>query len=526
MPPKRKSGALDKQKTPQPKRVASELLRKLLNATTAPSATEGNPPCRPRPVAELDSSTDDEVETVQQPVVAQSPKRKRGRGGSTRKKGAFRYCAASLFATFPQCETKKETALENILAEWKDIIKFAVVCEEKHENEDPHLHVVIKFTTALTASEASFADFIAGQHGSYEPCRTITKSVDYVMKDGNYVTYGQLPKNIAKAPPKSKIGDDVIAALDAGATMEQIRKAFPLYWMLHNKKIQDYYNAVQAEKLLKEQPKFPGFVVPSAVADYYGHEVATWINENFLKPRTHKQQQLWLCGPPNIGKTYIVMMLKEYFQIYEPAKNSNYYDGFSEEMHKAIVFDEFKGNKTITEMNQLVEGTDMLLHARYAFVRKSAKKGNCPVIVLSNFTPKEAYSNVTDQALAPLLARFKVIEVTDPEYRFGLQAVGLQPEPAASAPLSPYMEIDTDSEDLPLLELSPPQFASDDEQEEDDPPNSPIEASDVSNHDSTNVETPGPFDLITPRDPPQKQTCSKCKLDVCFCYLMYGSNNM
>ena len=61
-----------------------------------------------------------------------------------------------------------------------------------------------------------------------------------------------------------------------------------------------------------------------------------------------------LCGPPNIGKTYIVMMLKEYFQIYEPAKNSNYYDGFSEEMHKAIVFDVFKGNKTIPNEPYLI----------------------------------------------------------------------------------------------------------------------------------------------------------------------------
>ena len=56
------------------------------------------------------------------------------------------------------------------------------------------------------------------------------------------------------------------SVLPLNSTFHVKFRTFPLYWMLHNKKIQDYYNAVQAEKLLKEQPKFPGFVVPSVLS--------------------------------------------------------------------------------------------------------------------------------------------------------------------------------------------------------------------------------------------------------------------
>ena len=346
------------------------------------------------------------------------------------------------------------------------------------------------------------------------------QAIEYVMKDGNFITYGNLPKGFSETGPekKVKVGDSVIKLLDDGATPEVVRKTFPLYWMMHNKKITEYYNAVQAEAQAKLLPKFPGFVVPSPIADPYGHAVATWINDNFMKPRSHKQLQLWVCGPPNIGKTHIAMQLKEYFQIYEPARNSNYYDGFSEDVHKAIIFDEFKGNKTITEMNQLVEGTDMLLHARYAFVRKSAKKGNCPVIVFSNFTPKEAYPNVTDQALAPLLVRFKVVQVLEEDYRFGLVAAGDEPDLSLAA----------SSPDMEGAETDPSESVSEHKEESSHDPEEVITIADddLGNDQSSQqkLPVPSPFDLIEPRKV-QSQLCKKCRLQNCFCYLMYGTSS-
>lgn len=525
MPPKRKRlGALDKQAAPKRPRTRAppDHLKNLLKATTCGSATEGNPE------PQFEASTDEEDEVlVEAPSTPQNTpeptkKKRSGRGGkrdnagAKRKKGTFRYCAASALITFPQCDTSKEVCLENILAEWKDIVRFVVIAEEKHENGDPHLHIVVKFNCQYTSDNCHFFEFISGgKHGSVEPVKTMKHAIQYVMKDGNFITYGNLPKGFTTAGPeqKVKVGDSVVKLIDEGATPEVVRKAFPLYWMMHNKKIQEYYNAVQAEAQAKLLPKFPGFVVPSPIADPYGHAVATWINDNFMKPRSHKQLQLWVCGPPNIGKTHIAMQLKEYFQIYEPARNSNYYDGFSEDVHKAIIFDEFKGNKTITEMNQLVEGTDMLLHARYAFVRKSAKKGNCPVIVFSNFSPKEAYPNVTDQALAPLLVRFKVVQVIDDDYRFGLTIAGGEPDLRPGHP-------DDDSLQTTVMTYNDQSVVI--ESSSDSDSDSVSEHKAESSHSSLE-EIPSPFDLIEPRKV-QSQLCTKCRLQNCFCYLMYGTS--
>lgn len=431
MPPKRRRNAGAFTAEPAPKKPAStSILESMLTSSLADSLPA------PRPF----------VSTRRKP-----PTPKPGRAKRTRK---YRFNSSQLFCTFPKCPTKKEAAMANILEMWSDILKFAVVCEEKHEDEDPHLHAVLKFNVPIDHDSPNFADFIAGQHGSYEPVKSMNRAIEYVQKDGNFITHGELPKKFTVK--KERIGDSVLQAIRDGATMEVIRKEFPLYWMMHRKKLLDYYNAVRAEAELEKLPNFPGFKVPNPVADTYGHQVATWINKNFMSPRTHKQPQLWLCGPPNIGKTYIVSILERYFMIYSVAKMSKFYDGFDEEIHKAMVFDEYKAQKQITEMNQLLEGTNMTLEVKGAFIRKSSSRGNIPIIILSNFTPAEAYSNTNPQALAPLLARLLVVEVKEDDYRFNLELNDENP-PVATPDEVPNEEIDlTNEESIPEYDLPTP----------------------------------------------------------------------
>ena len=53
-------------------------------------------------------------------------------------------------------------------------------------------------------------------------------------------------------------------------------------------------------------------------------------------------------------------------------------------------------------MNELLEGTTVQLEVKGSFVIKSAAKGNIPIMILSNFTPAEAYSKCSTIAVAPL----------------------------------------------------------------------------------------------------------------------------
>lgn len=433
MPPKRPA---HQRSVPNSKRPC---LAELLQATTVATATEGNPLPRSPTVSLPQEQALPVPEVVPPSPPPKAPSKKR-----TRK---YRFRGQSLFATFPQCTTTKETALSNILSEWSDTL-FVIVCEEQHANEDPHLHCIVKFKSQLDIEDPHFADFIGGKHGSYEPVKAMNRAIEYVMKDKNYITHGELPKKFVTV--KEKIGDSVIKAIQEGATMEMIRTGWPLYYMMHMRKIMDYYAAHTAAMMSTKLKDFPGFVVPNILTDRIGYEVATWANLNFLSPRTHKQKQLWLCGPPDCGKTHFLEQLEQYYLIYRPVKNSKYYDGFSEEIYKGMAFDEYKGQKYITCLNELLEGTTVNLEVKGSMVRKSKEKGNMPIIILSNYTPAEAYHNSTQQALAPLLSRLLVVQIEEEGYRLDLKVNTVEEEETTHSSDAESEEVDT-SEELATL---------------------------------------------------------------------------
>ena len=73
------------------------------------------------------------------------------------------------------------------------------------------------------------------------------------------------------------------------------------------------------------------------------------------------------------------------------------------------IMDEYHGQKTIAFLNAFLEGVPMKLCRRNLF--PLTKKKNIPVIILSNFTPKEVYKNKEDGCLEALLSRLLVVEV-------------------------------------------------------------------------------------------------------------------
>ena len=116
------------------------------------------------------------------------PKRKRASSGAS-----FRFQSTTLYATFPQCDTPKEMVISNMTKEWGEKLEYWIVCSEKHQDGNLHLHVLIKFKSKLDRNTADFADFLsrnsAGKtfHGNYQSARQVYKIIDYIRKDGNYL---------------------------------------------------------------------------------------------------------------------------------------------------------------------------------------------------------------------------------------------------------------------------------------------------------------------------------------------------
>lgn len=102
--------------------------------------------------------------------------------------------AKGWFLTYPQCPASPRSCLEDLEDKLKDkrglkIVEY-VICQEKHESGDPHLHAFIKLDKRIRFSKTLFDFIFDGKdyHGHYEAAKSWRAVKDYVVKDGNYIS--------------------------------------------------------------------------------------------------------------------------------------------------------------------------------------------------------------------------------------------------------------------------------------------------------------------------------------------------
>lgn len=92
-----------------------------------------------------------------------------------------------MFLTYAQCTLDLETVKFHLTL--KPHVKYAIICEEKHEDGNTHFHAVISFTKKMDFRNPRHFD-IESFHPKIEPVKSLAKSVNYVKKDGVFVEYG------------------------------------------------------------------------------------------------------------------------------------------------------------------------------------------------------------------------------------------------------------------------------------------------------------------------------------------------
>ena len=330
------------------------------------------------------------------------------------KQKSYRFNAVTLFATFPQCPMPKEQALQNLLDKWLADIAFAIVAHENHENGDDHLHVLVKFKSKRDFYAQDFADFIAGQHGNYQPARNLKHVITYVTKDGDYVSHGTVPQITGKKESKF---DLIAKAINDGKSLREIRNEFPGMYLMHGDRITKYFTTVQVDEHNDSKLKWNGVLVPDIFQDPYGNQIATWLNTNILKPRKFKQAQLWISGPTNVGKTSLFLMLEKYLRVYVVCLEEDFMDGFDPSLFDLIVFDEFRGQKKITWMNSFVQGGTVPVRIKGSRGVKITDRDNLPVLVLSNYSIAECYHKADSTAVSTIKSRFEECQIIEDGYR-------------------------------------------------------------------------------------------------------------
>ncbi len=123
----------------------------------------------------------------------------------TKDEGTFRVNAKGFFLTYAQCALSMEVLLAGLqeIADAKgNLIEKYCICEELHEDDQPHLHAFIKFNNKLNIVNKRYFDIISSSeqqndddtvltvvyHPNVQGCRSENKVIKYIQKGGKYIS--------------------------------------------------------------------------------------------------------------------------------------------------------------------------------------------------------------------------------------------------------------------------------------------------------------------------------------------------
>lgn len=327
----------------------------------------------------------------------------------------FRLHTKNILLTYPQCSEKKEDLLNFLIEKLKDKDPTITVGHEKHKDEGDHLHSYIQLKKNVNYSNPRCFDF-NGHHPNIKSTNKSINTLQYVIKDGDYCSYPDTfnPKeklNKLKQHKESSVSSLIAEQVDKGATIDDINTTFKDFMVLHQKQVEHFINT---QKILARkranQDKWDKVIRFDTDNIKENKQICDWINEHIVnKKHEFGSKNLWIYGETGLGKTHLKQVLYQTgLNIFEVDLSSTFYDGYTDDA-QLIIMDEFKANKTITDMNRLADGQTTRLNVKGSTYLKEKP---VPVIVLSNFSISECYRNTPQIQLATINRRFQSIMVT------------------------------------------------------------------------------------------------------------------
>lgn len=285
----------------------------------------------------------------------------------------FRFNAKTLFATYPHCDVEPSVVLGRILDRWTSAnIDYCVVSSETHSDGSPHIHLLVQFKSKQDIRNVRILDDLGGKHGNYQAVRKILSTIDYIKKGGVWIENGIPPSTT------TSVTEQIAKRIREGGSLEEVEEEHPGYFLLHQRNIVQYANFVnikRSRQLVKRPP---------LVIYFCGCEVELGFSREF------KQKQFFFFGPPNTGKTSFVLdLINDGFRAFQIPYNNDF-AGYDDDMYDFAYCDEFKGQLTITFLNEWLQGSPLKLNVKCG---QAYKKKNLPTFILSNFSLEECFPN-------------------------------------------------------------------------------------------------------------------------------------
>jgi len=351
---------------------------------------------------------------------------------------SFRLRAKQFFLTFPQCETSKQVASERLQAKFGDELSAYAICAESHlptESDPvggPHLHILLHFKETKFFSKSDCFDFIGDSHGNYQVQKgRLCDVATYLTKEDTSPLCFNIDLEAAKQKQSSKF-DQIARLIQSGSTIEDIEELHPGFVMNHKRKI-DEYIVFQEHKRAKKVVRPPP------------HElIVNGITIEIGLPRTYRQPQYYISGPPGTGKTSLIALLTERgFRGFAIPYNGHW-EEWSDDEYDFAYADEFNSQVKITEMNQFLTGETMSLNCRY---RNKKKQKNVPTFIISNRQMMDQYPNIATPIKMAWMSRLsEITTVTFLEVELNPILPSLPPTPSITTPEpSPHPPIEEEA---------------------------------------------------------------------------------
>lgn len=133
--------------------------------------------------------------------------------------------AKNYLITWPHCDVKNEDILNEIIIREKLVekgIKYIILSKEFHQDGEEHHHMFISFEAPLKLKREDMNTFDLNKddrtfHANIKSVKSPKDAINYVKKEGTYITYGRCPYNI---PLSTKEKNELLSTQDLNKLVE------------------------------------------------------------------------------------------------------------------------------------------------------------------------------------------------------------------------------------------------------------------------------------------------------------------